>query len=359
MTHLVMEEAKRRRQKVSLLFIDWEAQYKLTIDHVAHLYELYQDLIEPYWVAIPLTTTNAVSNYEPEWVCWDPLKRDLWVRDAPENAITDPKTFPFWYPEITFEEFILEFSYWLAGEEPMGTFVGIRAAESLNRWRTIAKTRKSRVEGKPWTAWKGENAYNVYPIYDWRVGDVWKYFYESKKPYNRLYDRFHQAGLTPHQMRICEPYGDEQRKGLWLFHAIEPETWSLVCARVAGANSGSLYAQEKGNVLGNRKISLPEGHTWESFAEMLLSTLPQTTAEHYRNKIAVYLKFCQDHDVPVPDSTPGDTGGKDVASWRRICRALLRNDYWCSSLSFGPQKPSNYENYKRLMRKRRKEWGMP
>ena len=30
------------------------------------------------------------------------------------------------------------------------------------------------------------------------------------------------AGLTVHQMRICQPYGDDQRRGLWLFHLIEP-----------------------------------------------------------------------------------------------------------------------------------------
>lgn len=30
---------------------------------------------------------------------------------------------------------------------------------------------------------------------------------------NRLYDLMHQAGLTIHQQRICQPYGDDQRKG--------------------------------------------------------------------------------------------------------------------------------------------------
>jgi predicted phosphoadenosine phosphosulfate sulfurtransferase len=168
----------------------------------------------------------------------------------------------------------------------------------------------------------------------------------------------HQAGLTPHQMRICEPYGDEQRKGLWLYHVVEPETWSRVCARVQGANSGALYADESGNVLGNQKISLPVGHTWKSFADFLLETMPTSTAEHYRDKIAVYLKYCQSKDIEVPDSRPGDTGGKDVPSWRRICKTLLKNDYWCKGLSFSPQKPENFERYKKLMKERRAKWGL-
>ena len=203
-----------------------------------------------------------------------------------------------------------------------------------------------------------EHAFNVYPIYDWKTADVWTYFARTGLPYNRLYDRMHQAGLTPHQMRICEPYGDEQRRSLWLFHAVEPETWAKVCARVAGANSGALYAVERGNILGNARITLPPGHTWLSFAMFLLDTMPSTTAEHYRDKIAVYLNYCNHKHVEVPDSQPGDTGSKDVPSWRRICKVLLRNDYWCKGLSFSPTKPEAYERYKKIMARRRSQWGV-
>src|SRR5690606_36236844 len=123
------------------------------------------------------------------------------------------------------------------------------------------------------------------------------------KPYNRLYDHFYQAGLTIHQMRICQPYGDDQRKGLWLFHVIEPETWARIVARVNGANMGALYARESGNILGNLKIAKPEGHTWQSFAQLLLGSMPERTAEHYKNKIAVFLKWWADHGYPngIPD----------------------------------------------------------
>ena len=64
------------------------------------------------------------------------------------------------------------------------------------------------------------------------------------KSYNKLYDLMHGAGLTIHQMRLCQPYGDDQRRGLWLFHLIEPNTWAKVVSRVNGANSGALYVME-------------------------------------------------------------------------------------------------------------------
>ncbi|WP_411017431.1 DUF3440 domain-containing protein, partial [Salmonella sp. s51695] len=90
-------------------------------------------------------------------------------------------------------------------------------------------------------------------------------------------------------MRVCEPFGPEQRRGLWLYHVLEPETWARMCARVSGAASGAIYANESGAYFALRKrISRPAHHTWRSYAMFLLDVMPQKTAEHYRNKIAVY-----------------------------------------------------------------------
>lgn len=125
------------------------------------VFALYADHVDPHWVAVPLTTTNACSQHEPEWTCWTPDKRDLWVREPPAGAITDGKCFPFWYPEITFEEFVRAFGHWYAADVPTAIFVGIRTAESLHRWRAVTRARKSRLEGKSWTAWKGVDRVGV------------------------------------------------------------------------------------------------------------------------------------------------------------------------------------------------------
>ena len=171
----------------------------------------------------------------------------------------------------------------------------------------------------------------------------------------------HQAGLTLHQMRIDEPFGDTQRQGLWLYQVIEPKMWSKMCIRVAGANTGNLYCQEGGNILGNRFIKLPQGHTWKSFAEMLLTTMPKKTGEHYKNKIAVYIRWFEKrgYENGIPDEADYklETYGK-VPSWRRICKAILRNDYWCRGLGFSPTKSTAYYKYMDLMKKRRNAWNI-
>ena len=357
MLHLVMDESIRRGRKAGVLFVDLEGQYKLTIDHVQECYDLYREHIEPYWVCLPIHLRNAVSQYQPHWICWDEAAKDDWVRTPPPLAITDQSYFPFFRHGMEFEEFVPAFGRWFGGGKLTACFVGIRTDESLNRWRTIAAGRKQSMDGKQWTTWLGEYLWNIYPIYDWQTRDDWIYIGKTGKCYNRLYDRMHQAGLTIHQMRICQPYGDDQRKGLWLFHLIEPETWARVVARVNGANQGALYAQESGNILGVHTITRPPGHTWQSFATMLLESMPAKTAEHYRNKVAVFLRWYELRGYPngIPDDGPLD---KSSPSWKRICKALLRNDYWCKGLSFSQHKSEAYEKYLKVMKNRRRRWGL-
>lgn len=358
MLHLVMEEAVKRNRKIGLLFIDWEAQFQFTIKHAETIFALYSEHIIPFWVAVPLKTTNACSQFEPEWICWERDKEDLWVRPKPENIVTE-KRFPFYSYAMTFEDFISEFGHWFGAGKSTACFVGIRTRESLNRWRTIAG-HGIKFENKQWTNWCKNSLFNVYPIYDWNEKDIWTYHGKTGKIYNRLYDRMYQAGLGLTQMRICEPYGDEQRKGLWLYQIIEPETWGKVAARVSGAGGAALYAKESGNILGNLKITLPEGHTWRSFADFLLRSMPEATADHYRDKIAVWSRWYQSHWglETIPDQYPNDTGSKDAPSWRRVCKMLLKNDYWCKTLCFSPTKAAAYQKYKKLMKRRRAEWGI-
>jgi len=360
MLHVAMAEARRRNRKVGVLFVDLEGQYKLTIDHIQECYDLYSEHVEPFWVALPIHLRNAVSVYEPQWICWEPGRELDWVRKPPNMAITDQEHFPFYHYGMEFEEFVPEFGKWYADGELTACLVGIRTDESLNRWRTLAR-KKSSFEGVQWTTYVGETVYNAYPIYDWKVGDIWAYHGKYGGLHNRLYDLMHKAGLTPHQMRICQPYGDDQRRGLWLFHLIEPETWARVVARVNGANGGALYVQETGNIMGNLKITKPAGHTWESFAHLLLDSMPGQTGEHYKNKIAVFLKWWEGRGYPngIPDEEKSALEAKKKApSWRRICKSLLRNDYWCKGLSFSQHKSEAYEKYLKIMKRRRQQWNL-
>ena len=76
----------------------------------------------------------------------------------------------------------------------------------------------------------------------------------------------YQAGVPLRHMRICEPFGPEQRQGLWLYHVIEPDRWAAMCARVSGVKSGGIYAGHDNHFYGHRKILKPEHLDWQEYA---------------------------------------------------------------------------------------------
>ncbi len=352
MMHLVMAEAVKRQRKIGILLVDLEAQYKLTMQHAEDCINLYKDNIELFWVSLPLALRNAVSNYQPRWLAWDPDKKQDWVRQPPEFAIVDEKYFPFFQRGFEFEEFVPEFGEWYAQGKTCACFVGIRTDESLNRFRTIALKTKIKFQGRNYTTQVTDNVYNIYPIYDWSTSDLWLYHYKNPTlPTNKIYEQMHKAGLAPSQMRICQPYGDDQRRGLWLYHILEPATWYKVVARVNGVNSGALYIQETGNITGYAKISKPDNHTWKSFCNLLLSSLPKATQDHYITKFKVFLKWRKLRGYPegIPDEAPLNLEAKRIApSYRRLCKVLLRNDYWCKGLAFTQPKSAAYGKYLEL-----------
>jgi len=372
MLHLVMEEAIKRRRSVGVLFVDMEAQYGLTVSHALEMHKLYSPFSEWFWVCLPIVLRNAVSAYEPRWQCWDPDKRSIWVRPPPPIAISDLSYFPFFKRGMEFEEFVPEFGKWYATRglpqksfENTACFIGIRTQESLNRHLKLAvRQHREFYKNRMWLLRQKSTQlgiYSTHPIYDWCTEDIWTYHAKHFKPYNKLYDLMHKAGVSIHEQRICQPYGEEQRKGLWMYHIIEPETWAKVIARVNGANSGAEFVQLSGNISGRLKITLPDGHTWQSFAMLILESLPESLQTHYKNKIAVFLKWYRERGYPdgIPDQVDhADETAKTKPSWRRICKMMLRNDYFAKGLSFDQTKPEYYIRYIKVMANRRRKWGI-
>ena len=348
MFHLVADEAMKRGRKFAVMIVDLEAQYSATIEHMYNMVERYKDIIDLHWCCLPISLSNAVSNFEPRWKCWDEDKKDVWIRDKPAFAKT---SYPFFTDGQEFEEFVVLWADWYSGGGDCAVLVGIRADESLNRLRTICTFDKETFAGKRYTTKVVESVYNVYPIYDWKTKDIWVYHAKYKdKGHNRIYDLMNKAGVPLSQQRLCQPYGHDQRKGLWLYHILEPKTWYKLLCRVNGVNSGALYIQESGNINGVNKIYKPENHTWESFTKLVFATMPKQTREHYAKRFRTFINGWKSrgYDV-IPDEAPLVLENDHWApSWRRMCKVLLRNDWWCKGLGLQQPKSDAYGKYLEL-----------
>ena len=349
MIQLVNMIAKKRNRKFDVLFIDMEAQYLMTIEHIKTLKNKLECIRDFYWVCLPLSLRNAVSVFEPRWICWEKAKKDKWVREMPEFAINeDNNIFPFFRYAMEFEEFVPEFEKWYQEKKGgmCGSFVGIRCDESLNRFRTIVSQKKDRLKDKPWTTRNKplKNSYSIYPIYDYRTEDVWIATFNNNFEYNYVYELMYKNGLGIHQQRLCQPFGDDQKNGLDQYRAIEAENWDKLLKRVAGVNFGNIYCRT--SALGNIKSEKPEHLTWQEWALYLLESIGiynKKLEKHYAIKIKKLFKYWEEKcgctlDMIEDEADKKMESLKIVPSWRRVARALERNDFFLTRLSFGETK---------------------
>ncbi|WP_041394026.1 phosphoadenosine phosphosulfate reductase [Photobacterium profundum] len=345
--HLVIEEArKRNRLPVDVLIVDLEAQYQHTIHFVERMVNKKE--VNAFWVCLPLSLRNSVSQFQPKWICWDPDKKEDWIRALPLHAsvINEEEYFSFYSFGMEFETFVSAFGEWYSEKKqcPCACLVAIRADESLNRYKTIKNQRKKRLKQYGWTTKASDVFYKAYLIYDWHVTDIWIANGRFNWDYNHVYDLMHKAGLSLAQQRLCQPFGDDQRKGLWLYQILEPQTWQKLVVRVEGCNFGARYSKKQGHILGYYKFDLPEGYTYRSYSKYLLNSMPPHLADHYRKRLFKFLNWWRKNGkeqgiLSIPDFADKKLEAKKkVPSWRRICKVLIKNDYWCRGLSFGQSK---------------------
>lgn len=349
MIQLVDMIAKKKNKQFDVLFIDMEAQYLMTIEHIKTLKDKLKTIRDFYWVCLPLSLRNAVSVFEPRWICWEKEKKEKWVREMPEFAINeDNNIFPFFRYAMEFEEFVPEFQKWYQEKKggKCGSFVGIRCDESLNRFRTIVSTKKETLSGFGWTTRNKplENSYSIYPIYDYRTEDIWTAMFKNDFEYNYVYELMYKNGLGIHQQRLCQPFGDDQKNGLDQYRAIEADNWDKLLKRVAGVNFGNIYCRT--SALGNIKSEKPKHLTWQEWALYLLESIGiynKKLEKHYAIKIKKFFQYWEEKcgcplDMIEDEADKKMESLKIVPSWRRVARALERNDFFLTRLSFGETK---------------------
>lgn len=356
MLHLVMEEAIKRGVKVGVLIIDLEAQYSDTIDHLKRCITFYEKHIDLHWVCAELLLRNAVSNFQPKWCCWESGKESIWVREMPACA-ADLSQYDFYAPKMEFEEFMVLWGEWYSKGKKTAAMIGIRSDESLHRYRAIVSDKNGLCyNGLKWTTKLNRLLFNVYPIYDWKTEDIWVFLGKNKHlSSNAVYSKMSMAGVKISQQRLCQPYGDDQRKGLWLYHILESDTWYKLINRVSGVNSGALYIQENGNMTGYNHVTKPTNMTWKEYTNLLLSTMPEITRLNYIQRFKKFIVGWKKRGYEfIPDEAPHELEVKQwVPSWKRMARCVLRNDFYCKGLGQTQPLSEAYQKFKSIQSNRR------
>jgi len=388
MLNLVLRYMKENNidKKVGVMVMDNEANYELSYKFMHKIIQENLDRLDVYWCCLPITLPCTVSSYEVEWQCWGEADKERWIRPMPKDDYIvnlQNHQFPFFKENMVYQEFWDQFGEWYSQGKSCASLIGIRADESLNRFRAIMNQEKVMHNGKIWTKKNGENVFNVYPIYDWRSKDIWLANEKNQWDYNELYDIFYKAGVPVGKMRVASPFMSESKSSLSLYKVIDPHIWAKLCARVGGANFVATYGKQ----LSYRTFTLPAGHTWKSFTKFLLATLPKSSSLNFRsrfvqsilywgrvgrglpksivkqlkkNKLRFKLNGKTAHGSQLldrvriqryPDHVDFLTGDhSSVASWKRLALTILKNDHTCKYLGLAPTK-EQMARQKHIMKK--------
>lgn len=362
-------------RKVGVFHQDFEAQYTVTTEYIERTFERIHDRVEPYWVCLPMATRTALSSYEMYWYPWDDTKKESWVRKMPDhdyviNLANNPiSTYKY---KMHQEDLARRFGRWYRmshGNKKTVCLLGLRADESLQRYNSFLN-KKYGYQDECWITQQYKDVWCASPLYDWTINDIWHAIYKFQYDYNHLYDLYYMAGLTVSQMRVASPFNDYSKDSLNLYRVIDPEIWVKLVGRVQGVNFACIYGKTK--AMGYRNVTLPEGHTWESFTKFLLSTLPARLRKNYVKKFNTSIIFWHktgggldedtiqellDHGYHIqrngvsnytlnkksrivfvgniPDHTDDIKTSKDIPSWKRMCYCILKNDHICRFMGFG------------------------
>ena len=364
--------------KVSAFYLDYEGNYQETKDYIERSMGKYPEF-DYYHVCLPVSASCGISMSQLTWLPWDPEHHELWLNSIPPEAIClENQEFPFFKVGMSDYEFQSKFCQWLHREKEVvrtAVLVGIRAQESLNRYNAVTREETfSRFGTTNFSHRISQDVFNFYPMYDWLFEDIWRANAKFELDYNHLYDLYYQAGVPYKSMRVANPFHQCGVHSLKLYQALEPATWGKLVGRVNGANFAALYG---GTVaMGYRGAVLPKGHTWKSYVEFLLETLPEETRKVYLKKFKSSMdywmktggallenvideleelgsdferlgpptnkrKYKQRYEVIRFKDYPDDVPIKNfrlVPSYKRMCITILKNDTSCQYMGFGQTK---------------------
>ena len=389
--HMVYDYAKAHDMldKVAMFHLDYEAQYQMTTDYVTDVFMNQFPEIEKYWLCLPLSAQCACRMDGAYWIPWDKDKQDIWVRPMPENQyVINEDNVPEgvgFVKEMTDYELQDRFGDWYSSTHgKTAVVIGIRADESLNRYRTIKSDKKvNAYKGTNWMLQRTETTINAYPLYDWTVEDIWTYNGKFEKSYNKLYDLYYQAGLTPDQMRVASPFNDCAMDTLKLYKVIDPNSWGKMVGRVNGVNFAGIYGGT--TAMGWKTITKPDHMTWKEYANFLLNTLPDDVRDNYIKKLEASKKSWKVGGAMDPETieelkaegAPARYTGKTnnrgsktkevvqfddylddttvtdfrrIPTYKRLCVCIMKNDYLCKYMGFAPTKQES-ERRKNVMEK--------
>ena len=187
------------------------------------------------WFCVEVRHFSCFNNLEEDetFICWDSAKKDSWVRKPPSFAITQipnelqNRRQKYRRKYYTYQEFLEDHN------SDGIVLTGVRMAESLQRVKFMTYS---------FTAKGGLARGNmVWPMYDWKDSDVWRYLYENNIEIPNIYLYLYQTGSKLRELRVSQFFSVDTAKSLVKMNEYYPDLMDRIIRREPNAYLAALY----------------------------------------------------------------------------------------------------------------------
>ena len=233
LAHLIYQSIQDGEVDPSLLtinFIDEEAMFDDVIEIVKLWRKRFMLIGAKFnWFCVECTHFNCFNllTSDESFILWDRYKKDVWVREMPEYAITKHPLLKS--RQETYQSFLTNLN------QDGITMTGVRAAESYQRMFNLSSMFTREGDSVP----TGNTS--VMPIYDWSDNDVWLYILNNNLEFPKTYLNLYQIGTPRNRLRISQFFSIDTAKVLVQLNEFEPDLMARIIKREPNANLAMLY----------------------------------------------------------------------------------------------------------------------
>ena len=292
----LLQQGKIDKRLLRVCFIDEEAMYEDVIQIVKNWrMKFIESGVAFEWYCLPVKHFNCLNTMTDEetFICWDPAKRDVWVRERPSFAITDDD----WL--IPYKDNYQSFCARKAHAYDYITMHGVRVAESVQRRNNIAIQK---------------NSDTVMPIYDMVDKDVWLYIRKYNIEIPEAYENLYRVGTATNRLRISQFFSIDTAKSLVSLGEMYPDLMERVTRREPNAYLCAMYWDTEmfGRSTANRR-KLEDDVDTKDYRKLAIDIIRSDNPEH--PEVVKALK---------PMIVKAD--GMNNSDWKMIYQCLLTGD---------------------------------
>lgn len=287
------ESGEIDKSLLTVEFIDEEAIFPCVEKCVLNMRRQWLSIGVPFnWWCIEckhFNCFNALAN-DTSFICWDRFKKDVWVREMPKFALTN-------HPQLKPRKDTYQIFLDRANKGKI-TLVGLRVAESLQRFHAVAKTKE--IKGK------------AYPIYDWTDSDVWKYIGDNALDFPIAYEHIYRTGGGLNKMRISQFFSIDTAGSLVKMCEFYPDLFNKICKREPNAYMAMLYFDTE---LYRRKKAQKDETDYKAKIYELFNSPERFTSDVQQKNFREYRRFVVMYDLFLNEK-----------AWKMLYQGLVGGD---------------------------------